>query len=75
MTQQHDKEHRDGLIDDLDTAIDEWYDKEKKDIEDEVLFLKSVLKGRTGSERLQRTNTEQTRILVLNDITTLLAGS
>lgn len=74
MTQQHDKEYRDALLDELKAATEEWFDKEKERIENEVAHLKSVLKGRTGSERLQRATTEQSEILVIDDITTFLGG-
>ena len=66
---------RNQLLDELKTALDEWHDKEIKRIDDEVTFVKSVLRGRTGSERLTRSNTEQARVLVINDITSFLTGT
>ncbi len=74
MTAQSDIEARNELLDDLKEAVDEWYDAEKKRIEDEVTFVKSVLRGRTGSERLARANTREAQILVIDDINTFLAG-
>ena len=68
-------QRRDQLLDELKSATDEWYKAEKKRIEDEVLFLKSVLRGRTGSDRLNRTNTTQAAVLVIDDITSFLAGT
>lgn len=75
MTTQSDKERRDALLDELKTATEEWYGAEKQRIEDEVTFAKSVLRGRTGSERLARSNTEEARILVQDDVTSFLAGT
>ena len=75
MTTQSDKERRDALLDELKTATEEWYAAEKKQIEDEVTFVKSVLRGRTGSERLARSNTAEARILVQDDVTSFLGGS
>jgi hypothetical protein len=66
---------RNRLLDDLKSALDEWHDKEIKRIDDEVTFVKSVLRGRTGSERLSRSNTEQARVLVIDDITSFLTGT
>lgn len=66
---------RNQLLDELKAALDEWHDKEIKRIDDEVTFVKSVLRGRTGSERLNRSNTEQARVLVIDDITSFLTGT
>jgi hypothetical protein len=65
---------RNRLLDELKAALDEWHDKEIKRIDDEVLFVKSVLRGRTGSERLSRSNTEEGRLLVIDDIASFLTG-
>lgn len=75
MTTQHDKEARDQLLDDLKDAVDEWFDAEEQRITDEVEFVKSVLRGRTGSERLSRSNTREAEILVIDDISSFLAGT
>lgn len=65
---------RDALLDRLKEAFDEWYDSEHSRLEDEATYLKSVLRGRTGSERLSRENTAEAEVLVVNDITSFLAG-
>lgn len=67
-------EERNALLDELEEATNAWYDRERERVEDEVTFLKSVLRGRTGSETVARANTEAARVLVINDITTFLAG-
>lgn len=65
---------RNQLLDELKSALQEWHDKEIKRIDDEVTFVKSVLRGRTGSERLSRSNTEEGRLLVIDDIASFLTG-
>lgn len=65
---------RDALLDRLKDAFDGWYDNEKSELEDEATYLKSVLRGRTGSERLARENTTEAEVLVVNDITSFLTG-
>ena len=75
MPPQSDTERRNELLDDLLTALNSWFTVEEKRIEDEVTFMKSFLRGRTGSERLQRANTREAEILVIDDITSFLAGT
>ncbi len=74
MTAQSDKVARDQLLDDLKEALDDWFDAEESRINDEVTFVQSVLRGRTGSERLARANTREAEILVIDDINSFLAG-
>ena len=75
MTTPDDRtEARNQLLDRLKTAFDEWYTKEEKRLTDEATFLKSVLRGRTGSERVSRSNTSEAEVLVINDINSFLAG-
>lgn len=66
---------RNQLLDDLKSALDEWHEHETQRIDDEVTFVKSVLRGRTGSERLARSNTAEAQILVIDDINSFLAGT
>lgn len=68
-------EARNALLDELKDALNDWHDQEIKRIDDEVTFAKSVLRGRTGSERLSRSNTTEARILVVDDINSFLAGT
>jgi hypothetical protein len=67
-------EARNQLLDRLQSAFNEWHDREKSRLEDEATFLKSVLRGRTGSERVSRSNTSEAEVLVINDIDSFLAG-
>lgn len=68
------REERDQILNELETAVEEWYARETERVEDEVSFLKSVLRGRTGSESVARANTSEARVLVINDISTFLTG-
>jgi hypothetical protein len=74
MSAQSDTERRNRLLDELKSATDDWADAEERKVQDQVTFLKSVLRGRTGSERLARSNTAQARILVIDDISSFLTG-
>ncbi len=74
MTQQADKDNRDALLDELKQAVEEWFEAEMKAIDDEEVFLKSVLRGRTGSERLAAANTASARVLVIDDLGSFLSG-
>jgi hypothetical protein len=74
VTQQADKDNRDALLDELKQAVEEWFEAEMKAIDDEEVFLKSVLRGRTGSERLAAANTASARVLVIDDLGSFLSG-
>jgi hypothetical protein len=68
------RQARDDKLDRLQQALDEWHTAEKKRLEDEATFLRSLLRGRTGSARLSQGNTAQAEVLVTADITSFLAG-
>lgn len=74
MTAQSDSERRNQLLDSLKEAIDEWAENEEQKVNDEITFCKSVLRGRTGSERLARSNTAEAQLLVIDDIQSFLSG-
>lgn len=74
MSEQDDKERRDALLDELKQAVDDWANAEEQKTNDEIDFMKSVLRGRTGSERLSRSNTAEARLLVIDDIDSFLTG-
>jgi hypothetical protein len=74
MTAQADLERRNALLDELKEAVDDWAEAEEEKVNKEIDFMKSVLRGRTGSERLSRSNTEEARVLVLDDIDSFLTG-
>jgi hypothetical protein len=74
VTAQADLERRNALLDELKEAVDDWADAEEEKVNKEIDFMKSVLRGRTGSERLARSNTEEARVLVIDDIDSFLTG-
>jgi len=74
MTTQSDTTRRNAILEELETAVEDWFRVEEKRITDEVAFVKSVLRGRTGSERLSRSNTAEANVLVRDDINSFLSG-
>lgn len=68
------KKRRNELLDELKAAADEWYKAESSRIEDEVEFMKSVMRGRTGSERLSGQTQARMGVLAVDDIKTFLTG-
>ncbi len=69
-----DTDRRNALLDQLKAAVDDWHEAESKRITDEAEFVKSVMRGRTGSERANRSNTAAARVLVIDDIQSFLTG-
>lgn len=67
-------EARNAKLDRLKDAFDQWYNDEHDRLTNESTFLKSVLRSRTGSERLSRSNTTEAEVLVTNDIESFLTG-
>lgn len=65
---------RDARLDALKAAVKEWSTKEKKRLTDEVKFLKSVLKGRTGAGRLTNQNVADSSKFVVDEISQFLTG-
>lgn len=74
MTDTADTERRDALLDELQSATNDWADAEEQKTQKTIDFMKSVLRGRTGSERLARSNTTEARVLVIDDIDSFLTG-
>lgn len=66
--------NRDERLTELKKATIEWADKEKKRLEDEATFLKSILKGRTGAGRLTKQNVADSSKLVVDEISQFLTG-
>lgn len=69
------KNRRDALLDELLEAFEQWHDKETERVDREVRYLKSVLRGRTGSDRLGSSSTEEAAQIVQNDIDAFLTGA
>lgn len=59
-------------LDDLESSAQEWIDKERDRINNEVKFLKAVLEGTTGSSTLRRLNAQTTEIFLVNKIESFL---
>jgi len=74
MADDAQKAERDARLDALKAATDEWADKEIKRLEDEAVFLKSILKGRTGAGRLVNQNVADSSKLVVDKISQFLEG-
>jgi hypothetical protein len=68
------KKTRDALLDELKQANDEYYKKELKRIEAEESYLKDVLKARSAASSLAKANASASKLLLINDISTFLAG-
>lgn len=67
------KAERDAHLDELKSAVQEWGDKEKTRIENEVKFMRAVLKGRTGSEEAGTQNLITLESLLEREIEDFLA--
>jgi hypothetical protein len=74
MSRDERTEARNERLDQLQTAVNEWADKEIKRLQDESTFLKSVLKGRTGAGRLADQNVVDSSKLVVDEISQFLEG-
>jgi hypothetical protein len=73
-TEKERQTERDARLDALKKAVKDWSTKEKKRLEDEVKFLKSVLKGRTGAGRLTNQNVADSSKFVVDEISQFLTG-
>jgi len=65
---------RDARLDALKSATVKWADIERKRLEDEATFLRSILKGRTGAGRLTNQNVADSSKLVVDEIAQFLTG-
>jgi len=68
------KKNRAERLTQLKSSTVEWADKEIKRLEDEAIFLKSILKGRTGAGRLTNQNVADSSKLVVTEISSFLTG-
>jgi hypothetical protein len=67
------KSRRDKLLDDLKKAYDEYYKQEIKRVNVEEQFIRA-LQQRGGSRRAARANAKQSKLLLVQDISTFLTG-
>lgn len=63
---------RNERLDALATAVTFWAQKKKDDINRRVQSSKSILQGRTGSERLARASVQAASVLVVDAISDFL---
>ena len=57
------KEERDANLDALKEAMDEWFEAEKRRLENETKFMRSVLQGRGASDAGTRNLATQSALL------------
>jgi hypothetical protein len=67
-------EERNARLDALGTAISQWATTRRTYLEKQVAFSKRVLKGRTGSERLNQASIESATALTVSQINDYLTG-
>jgi hypothetical protein len=65
---------RNARLDALQTAVTSWAAARRTALQKQVAFSKRVLKGRTGSERLNQASVESATALVVDSINDFLTG-
>lgn len=65
---------RDKRLDQLGQALEAFFKKETRRIDVEEAILRDVLKARGGAQKLAKANASASKLLLINDITTFLAG-
>ena len=68
------QEERNARLDKLKTAVNAWADKEEERLNAEAALLKKILKGRTGSERLNNASVESASDLLVDELDQFLTG-
>lgn len=68
------KEARDARLDKLADAAEAWAKKETQRLNKETTLLKTILKGRTGSERLNNASVETGSELLVDELNQFLTG-
>lgn len=67
-------EDRNARLDALGTAIQAWATTRRTYLQNQVAFSKRLLKGRTGSERLNQASIESATALTVDSINDFLTG-
>ncbi len=67
-------EARNARLDALGTAIKDWAKARREYLNKQVAFSKRLLKGRTGSERLNQASIESATALTVDSINDFLTG-
>lgn len=68
------KAARDANLDMLKTAVKTWGEKEKTRLENEVKFMRAVLKGRTGSEKAGTQNLDTLQEILKLEVEDFIAS-
>ncbi len=68
------KAERDARLDELAAATKQWAENRTKALKAQSAFAKRVLKGRTGSERLNNETVTAASKLLVDEIDTFLTG-
>jgi hypothetical protein len=68
------KEERDARLDGLISAVRTWHEKRQKELDAQVVFSKGLLRGRTGSERLNNASVSSASLLLTDEIDAFLKG-
>lgn len=68
------KEERNARLDELSTSVQAWAKTRRAYLDNQVAFSKRLLKGRTGSERLNQASLESATTLVVDEINSFLTG-
>jgi hypothetical protein len=68
------QEERNARLDKLKSAVGAWADKEEQRLTRESALLKKILKGRTGSERLNNASVESASDLLVDELDQFLTG-
>lgn len=74
MAENLTKTERDQRLDELQTAVNEYGTKKKKQLEDEVEFLKSVRAGHTGAGQLSSQGVADSQKYLVDSIKQFLEG-
>jgi hypothetical protein len=68
------QEERNARLDKLKSAAVAWADKEEQRLKKESALLKKILRGRTGSERLNNASVEAASDLLVDELNQFLTG-
>jgi RNase P subunit RPR2 len=65
---------RNARLDKLLEATNSWADSEEKRLKRDVVLMKRIMRGRTGSERLNNVSVQTATVLVVDEISQFLTG-
>lgn len=70
-----DQQARNARLDELESRTKEWAAKKRARLQKEVAFGRGLLKGRTGSERLNNTTVSTASELLVEELNQFLSGT